>query len=129
MALIVLAAREKRLLNRHLNLVVDNPDLVCLDWDHRRKGFDFAGAHIERGAVQRTLDDVPIEFALGERRLFVGAGVINREKLAVDVDDGDAPASDLYLLHRTGLNISRLRDRPILTHCMDVPSNVRYGPR
>ena len=47
-----------------------------------------AGPQVERGRVQRALDHAVLEPSLRERRVLVGAGVVDREQLAVGVEHG-----------------------------------------
>jgi hypothetical protein len=70
--------------------------------DSRGKRLDGAGADVERRAVQRALHGFAEDFALGQRRFLVRAGVIKRQKLAIDVGEPDTlpPNFDAFHLAR-----------------------------
>src|SRR5437763_7468044 len=54
-----------------------------------------SGADIKAGGVQRTLDELAVEPAVGQPGIGVGADVVGREKSAVDVVKRDRMAGDL----------------------------------
>ena len=74
--------------DRH-HLPVLHRDLVGPQRREARRLHRLAGLHVERAEVQRALDDVVFENAVGEARRAVGAFVVGGEELAADVVDGE----------------------------------------
>ena len=52
----------------------------------------------------------PIDLAIGERRIFVRAHVVEREKLALEVDEGDRVVPDFDVHHFARAEVARLGD-------------------
>jgi hypothetical protein len=63
-----------------------------------RRTYDFARPNVECGAVPGTGHFVPRYLSISERPAAVSAGVVEREELAVDVEQGNLLA--LYLDRR-----------------------------
>jgi len=75
--------------SRHANAVSHSGSLG-------RRTYDFARPNVECGAVPGTGHFVPRHLSIGERPAAVSAGVVEREELAVDVEQGN-----LLALHLT----------------------------
>src|SRR5690348_15034068 len=82
-------------LDRDLDLVVDDADLILLDRDDDREVGRLAGADVERASMQRALDLAVDDRAVGERRFLVRANVVDSVVLTVEVDQADRLVVDL----------------------------------
>jgi hypothetical protein len=71
---------------------------------------DFAGPHVELGAVADARKLVAIEVAFMERAGIMGAAVIEGEVFAVDVGDYELPRADPDLMERARLDLCGLSD-------------------
>src|SRR5229473_4493154 len=74
--------------SRHANAVSHSGSLG-------RRTYDFARPNVECGAVPGTGHFVPRHLSIGERPAAVSAGVVEREELAVDVEQGNLLALHL----------------------------------
>src|ERR1700687_1507902 len=80
--------------SRHANAVSHSGSLG-------RRTYDFARPNVECGAVPGTG-----HFSISERPTAVGAGVVEREELAVDVEQGNLLALHLDQTRLTRLDLS-----------------------
>ncbi len=78
-----------------LDLLVDDAHRVGLQIFGRRRVEHLSGADIKAGGMQRALDQLAVEPAVGEPGIGMSADVVGREKSAVDVVKRDRAAGDL----------------------------------
>jgi len=71
-----------------------------------RRTYDFARPNVECGAVPGTGHFVPRYLSISERPAAVSAGVVEREELAVDVEQSDLLALYLDQTRLTRLDLS-----------------------
>ena len=98
-----------------VGLIKDSPQLGKLALDEAlgqeafllgRRTYDFARLNVECGAVPGTGHFVPRYLSISERPAAVSAGVVEREELAVDVEQGNLLALHLDQTRLTRLNLS-----------------------
>src|SRR4051812_22069670 len=87
-------------------------DLYGVYGDRARRGETgrLAGAEVEGGAVQPALDLAVLHLALGEGDVRVRADVVDREHLALGVDDRDGRAVELHPLGGVLLQLAEATD-------------------
>src|SRR5271165_6808872 len=67
----------------NLDLVTDNPHLVGLQVLGRRRVEHLSGANVEARGMQRTLDHLAVEPAVGQAGIGVGANIVRRKKATI----------------------------------------------
>src|ERR1700687_4416931 len=85
--------------SRHANAVSHSGSLG-------RRTYDFARPNVECGAVPGTGHFVPRHLSIGERPAAVSAGVVEREELAIDAEQGNLLALHLDQTRLTRLDLS-----------------------
>src|SRR5229473_311419 len=83
------------LLNLDLDVGSRHANAVSHSGSLGRRTYDFARPNVECGAVPGTGHFVPRHLSIGERPAAVSAGVVEREELAVDVEQGNLLALHL----------------------------------
>src|SRR5919199_3925595 len=106
------------LLHLHLDGVVLDRDREGLDGNVRGQRQRLAGVEIEARPVPGALDRAPVlvELALDERPVVVRAAVLDREDLAVAVEDPDLEVLPLDQAHRAGRQLGDGADVDDLGH-------------
>src|SRR5229473_3944392 len=83
------------LLNLDLDVGSRHANAISHSGSLGRRTYDFARPNVECGAVPGTGHFVPRHLSIGERPAAVSAGVVEREELAVDVEQGNLLALHL----------------------------------
>src|SRR5579883_1791688 len=107
--------------NLDLDLAPDHPKWKRLNRHDGGKRHHLPGSNVEARAVEGTLDDVPVELALGKRRLLVGADVADRIEIIVDVEDGDRHAVHVEVLSFAYRHLVGASDSDPLRHSAYLP--------
>src|SRR6267154_4052983 len=104
-------SHRARWLLLHLDLDVGSrrANAVSHNGSLGRRTYDFARPNVECGAVPGTGHFVPRHLSIGERPAAVSAGVVEREELAVDVEQGSLLALHLDQTRLTRPDLSCLR--------------------
>src|SRR5262245_57774888 len=104
-------------------LVEVDPDLAVLHDNligpqrrEARRLDRFAGLDVECAEMQRTLDHIALQHAVGKTRRAVGAFVVGGVELTADVVDGDDIGADLEALHRVLRHLRGRTDGHKLSH-------------
>src|SRR5689334_22896065 len=107
-----------RSVDLQLDDVVLDSDREGVDGDVGGQGLRLAGPQVEQRPVARALDGavLGIERPLGERAVVVRAAILDREELAVAVEDADLEVLPLDDARGAGRELGELADVDGLRH-------------
>src|SRR3954447_1611726 len=113
-----------RSVDLQLDDVVLDPDREGVDRDVGGQGLRLAGPQIEQRSVAGALDGavLGIQLSLGERAIVVRAAILEREQLAVAVEDADLEMLPLDDARGTGRELRELADVDGLRHWGEAPA-------
>ena len=112
--------------NRHGR--IDDLNVERIDRRELAQGH-LSAAHVEAPGVPRTGHDRTFDPAFGERPALVRAGVVDRVKLAADVEDRDLVVADGERFGGSGRNVGDGRDGDETRHAVPRFAVRRRTPR